>query len=357
MEKGEVVRVLGPGDETPSGGDRFDAGGKRAFPGFIDMHCHGAMGHDVTDGTLEAIKEIARAKLAEGVTTFCPTTLTLPFERLEAAARAVAAYGKNPRYARVAGLHLEGPFINAACTGAQNPDYVRPPDIGEVLRLNAVARVAIVTFAVEAEGGMAFLAGLKEAGIVPSLGHTAAKSALFRAARRAGLRNLTHFCNQMTGLHHREVGLVGAGLLDDGVLVELICDTIHLCPDMIALVFKVKPIERIALITDAIRAAGLADGEYKLGGLAVRVADGVARLLANGALAGSTLRLNRALKNVRDVTSLPLSELVRTTSLNQAQCLGLEKRGRIAPGFAADVTILDEDFDVAAVFVGGERRV
>ena len=234
---------------------------------------------------------------------------------------------------------------------------MRPPDIGEVLRLNALCRVAIVTFAVEAEGGMSFLAGLKEAGIVPSLGHTAADSALFRAARRAGLGNLTHFCNQMTGLHHREVGLVGAGLLDDGVLVEMICDTIHLCPDMIALVFKVKPAERIALVTDAIRAAGLADGEYELGGLSVRVAGGAARLSSNGALAGSTLRMNRALANARDATGLPLSELVGTTSLNQARCLGLGKRGRIAPGFTADIVILDEDFEVAAVFVGGERRV
>jgi N-acetylglucosamine-6-phosphate deacetylase len=161
----------------------------------------------------------------------------------------------------------------------------------------------------------------------------------------------------MTKLHHREIGMVGGGLCDDDLLVEMICDTIHLCPDMIRLVFRCKPIEKIALITDAMAATGRDDGTYELGGLEVTVADGAARLASNGALAGSTLRYCRALRNVVEITGLPLCELIKTTSLNQAQALGLDDRGRIEPGYLADLVILDDEFEPVAVFVSGEERV
>ncbi len=335
----------------------FDARGGVAMPGFVDIHCHGAAGFDVTDGTVEAIDAIARAKLAEGVTAFCPTTLTLPPDRLEKTMHAVAAYGKNERFARLGGVHLEGPYINPVCAGAQNVDHVRRPDIEEVLRLHSIARVAIVSFALEMDDGNTFLRALLREGIVPSCGHSAATSVEFGRAYAAGLRNLTHFCNQMSGLHHRDVGLVGRGLLHDDVFVEMICDGIHLTPEMIALVFHVKPIDAILLVTDSIRAAGFGDGEFELGGVKVIVEDGVARLPGSENLAGSTLRFNRALAKAHSVTGLPLAELVRTTSFNQARLLGLEDVGRIEVGCRADIVVVDDDFEIEAVFVGGERRL
>jgi N-acetylglucosamine-6-phosphate deacetylase len=352
---GEKVSAARPEAE---GGDRvFDARGGIALPGFVDIHCHGADGFDVTDGTVEAIDAIAAAKLAEGVTTFCPTTLTLPPDRLVETMRAVAEYGKRESFARLGGVHLEGPFINPACAGAQNVDHVRRPDIEEVLGLHSISPVAIVSFAPEMDDGNTFLRGLLREGIVPSCGHSAATSAEFGRAYAAGLRNLTHFCNQMSGLHHRDIGLVGRGLLHDDVFIEMICDGVHLTPEMIALLFRIKPVDAIVLITDAIRAAGLGDGEFELGGIAVRVVDGVARLPGSENLAGSTLRFNRALAKAHSVTGLPLSELVRTTSLNQARFLGLGEIGRIEEGCHADIVVVDDDFEIEAVFVGGERRV
>jgi N-acetylglucosamine-6-phosphate deacetylase len=160
----------------------------------------------------------------------------------------------------------------------------------------------------------------------------------------------------MTKLHHREIGLVGAGLYDDGVAVEMICDKIHLCPDMIRLAFKVKPIDKILLITGAMEASGLPDGDYQLGGLAVVVKDGAARLKSSNALAGSTLQFNIAFKNVAEVTGLPLCQIVKTTSYNQARDLGIKDLGKIETGFIADITVLDDDFAVKAVFIDGAKK-
>jgi len=357
MQGEQITRIHSAGSALPEADTVYDAEGKMAVPGFVDMHFHGALGHDVTDGSPEGIEEIARAKVGEGVTTICPTTLTLPEAKLAKAMEAVALYMGKQTYAKVAGVHLEGPFINAGCAGAQNPDYVRKPDIEEVRRLKRLAKVAVVSFAVETEGGAEFVRSLVAEGIVPSCGHSDATYAQFQEAKEAGLKQLTHFCNQMTKLHHREPGLVGVGLLDDDVLVELICDKIHLCPEMIALAFKSKPIEKIALITDSISASWLDDGNYDLGGLAVRVKGGAARLVSNDALAGSTLRFNIAFRNVAEVTGLPLDQLVKTTSLNQASALGLDGIGRIEPGCLGDIAVLDHEFAPAAVFVNGERRL
>jgi N-acetylglucosamine-6-phosphate deacetylase len=181
--------------------------------------------------------------------------------------------------------------------------------------------------------------------------------AQFAQAREAGLRRLTHFCNQMTKLHHREIGLVGAGLFYDDVSCEMICDKIHLAPDMIRLAFKVKPIDRILLISDAMEATGLEDGDYQIGGLAVVVKDGAARLKSTNALAGSTLKINIALKNIVEVTGLPLEQCVKTTSWNQARNLGLSNLGRLEPGYIADITVLDDDFNVKAVFIDGRKKL
>lgn len=354
---GEFIKAVYPGKaKLPAGIRTFNAGGMMAVPGFIDIHFHGAAGYDVTDASLKGMTAIAQAKLDEGVTSILPTTLTLPEEKLSRALKSVSAcMKKKTGMPRIHGVHLEGPFINSASTGAQNPAFVRPPDIAEVMRLNQIAPVKKLSFAPEAEGGFDFVQTLLANGIVPSCGHSAADFASFSAAHNLGLRNLTHFCNQMTRLHHRETGLVGAGLYYDDVYTEIICDKVHLCPSMIELIFKVKPLESILLITDSISASWLEDGKFSLGGLDLEVSDGAARLASNGALAGSTLRFYDAFRNVCELSSLPACELVRTTSLNQAESLGLSGLGRIEPGYYADITLLDDNFIPSAVFVAGKQ--
>lgn len=353
---GLIEGIFPEGESLPAADHTYDAGGCMALPGFIDIHVHGAAGHDVTDGTADSIEAIARAKLAEGVTTFLPTTLSLPEADITKSVEAVAAYMQNQTAAKVPGVHLEGPFLNPDRCGAQNDEHIRPPDLDEVKRYHAIAPLAIVTCAFDVPGGVDFVRGLSKLGIIPSCAHSNATYAQFLEAKTAGLRHLSHFCNAMSGLEHREVGLVGAGLLDDDIIVELICDRVHLAPEMIAIVFKAREIHEIMLVTDAIHASGLPDGDYSLGGMDIAVKDGVARIPGTDALAGSTLRFNIGVKNAFEITGLPLEELVQTAALNQARALNLEKTGLIREGWKADINIMDDDFGVRAVFVDGEQR-
>ena len=337
-----------------------DLRGKYLVPGFIDVHLHGACGHDVCDATPEAIEKIAEAKLAEGCTSFLPTTLTVANKTLKAVARAVAAYRKSEAYAKVIGIHLEGPFINVKCCGAQNPAFVRAPSMKEVLGIDVISPVKLITYAPEQKGGAAFAKECLRRGIVPSCGHTGATLAEFLPAYDGGLRHLTHFCNQMTKLHHREIGIVGAGFLLDDLNTEVICDRIHLCDDMLRLVFWKRPLESIQMITDSLRCSHCEDGyEFEMGGLKVALRNGEARLVEGGNLAGSTLWLNKGLKNLVEVTGLPLKDLIRVTSWNQAIELGLGRQlGKVEKGFTADLAVLDtKTFDVCAVFVNGEQRI
>lgn len=328
--------------KAPKGKERLDAQGGYIVPGFIDIHTHGAGGASAMDG-YEALRKMAEVKLREGVTTFLPTTWTAPKEDLVRAMSGVAEYQANPEFAKTPAVHIEGPFLNPDCLGAQNPLHVRKPDIREIDRLARIAPVALVSFAPEMSNGLKFAAQLKERGIVGSMAHTNATYAQFKEAKAAGMTHLTHYCNQMTKLHHREIGLVGAALLDDSILAEMICDTIHLCPDMIALAFKHIPVERIMIITDSISASWLPDGNYLEGGQAVIVKDGVCRLKAGNNLAGSTSRFYEGLRNVMEITGIPLKKLIRATSLNQAKSLGIKKVGRLREGWFADVVVLDRD--------------
>ena len=337
-----------------------DVRGKYVVPGFIDVHLHGASGYDVCDATPEAISAIAEAKLAEGCTTFLPTTLTIDGKTLKAAARAVAAYMKDQRFSKVPGLHLEGPFINPACCGAQNPAFVRKPSIREVMGIAAIAPVKLVSFAPEMKGGTEFAAACVANGIVPSFGHSGATIAEFMPAYKKGLRHMTHFCNQMTKLHHREIGMVGAGFLLEDLNTEVICDRIHLCDDMLKLIFTRRNLAHVQMITDSLRCSHCKDGyAFEMGGLKVQLKGGEARLVEGGNLAGSTLWMNQGLKNLRDVTGLPLKDLVRVTSWNQAIEQGFgDTLGKVEKGFTADLAVLDaKSFKVKAVFLDGKRRI
>ena len=352
-----ICAIYQAGQPLPCTETSFDAKGQMVMPGFIDIHTHGAMGCDFSDGTLEAVETITEAKLKEGVTTLFPTTLTKPAEELMNAAKAVAAYAENPRFAKTPGMHLEGPFISPKQLGAMNPADVRAPDIEEVRSLHAVMPVSIVSMAIDVDGAVEMIRKLIAMGIQPSAAHSGASAEQYRVAKAAGLRHFTHFCNQMSPLHHREIGLVGSGLMDENALLELICDKIHLCPDMIRLIFKIKAVDNLMLITDSVLAAWMEDGKYELSGQPIEVKNGIARLTSNGALAGSMARLYQMLKNVHELTGLPLSTLVKTTSWNQAQSLGLKSVGKIESGFVADLVVLDSDFVPTEVFVDGIQRL
>ena len=338
-----------------------DVRGKYVMPGFIDVHTHGALGYDFCDKDPKAVFEFAKAKLEEGVTTVLPTTLTVSRRELMTAAKNAKRYADaGMPYAKVPGIHLEGPFINVKCCGAQNPKFVRKPSIKEVEAVSGVYPVKMISYAVETEGGAEFAAQCRKIGVVPSCGHTAAKMKDLMPAYEKGLRHLTHFCNQMSPLHHREIGMVGAGFLIEDLNTEVICDRIHLCDDMLRLVFTRRNLEHVQMITDSLRCSHCDDGyAFEMGGLKVLLKGGEARLVEGGNLAGSTLWMGQGLKNVHDVTGIPLKDLVRTTSWNQAIELGWGRRlGKVEKGYTADLVVIDpKTWRPAAVFVDGVQRI
>ncbi len=338
-----------------------DVRGKYVMPGFIDVHTHGALGYDFCDADPKAVFEFAKAKLEEGVTTMLPTTLTVSNAELKTAAKNARRYADaGMPYAKVPAIHLEGPFINVKCCGAQNPKFVRNPSVAEVKGIAKIYPVKEISYAVEAKDGARFAKEMIKLGIVPSCGHTGAKLAEFMPAYENGLRHITHFCNQMTPLHHREIGMVGAGFLIEDLNTEVICDKIHLCPDMLKLIFARRSLEHIQMITDSLRCSHCPDGyEFEMGGLKVALKNGEARLVEAGNLAGSTLWMGMGLKNVHEVTGIPLKDLVRTTSWNQALEFGWGRElGKVEKGFVADLVVIDKKtWKPAAVFVDGVQRI
>lgn len=354
---GVVTKVFDSPTTITDADTTYDAAGNYVFPGFIDIHSHGADGHDVCNNTLEDIRHIAKRKLQEGVTTWLPTTLTQPQGKLLEIAEKCAAYNANQEYCKTPGLHVEGPFINVSKAGAQNPEFVREPNFDELKEIHDVAPALIVSLAPCQPNVCDVISKAKAIGITSSAAHTEATYAQVMAAKEAGLAHLTHFGNAMTGLHHREIGMVGSGLLDPELKVELICDGIHLAPDFLKLVFKLKPIEQIIMITDSMEGSWINDGECMLGGLEVVVKDKVARLKEGGALAGSALVYNDGVKIVNELIDLPLHQIVKATSWNQAQSIGLEQVGRIEAGYLADLAVLDKDFNVVETFVDGIAKL
>lgn len=328
------------------------------IPGFIDEHIHGAMGSDAMDGTFKDLSTIAKALASEGTTGFLATTMTQSPENICHALNAVKEYREqNPEEgAEILGVHLEGPFIAKEHVGAQPIEYVQKPLV-ETFKVYEEAsgnNIKIVTLAPEVEGAEDLIKYLVSKHIVASVGHTGATYEDVKRAIAAGASNATHTYNAMKGVHHREVGTVGATFLFDELNAEIICDGIHVSAPAIQLLYKNKPHNKFTLITDAMRAKHMPDGMYELGGQPVIVKNNEARL-ENGTLAGSVLKMNLAVKNVMKFLNLPLEEVVKYATINPARNLHIDNEvGSIKVGKRANLVVVDENLNVIMTIRDGK---
>lgn len=323
-------------------------------PGFLDLHVHGGGGADFMDGDPEAVAVITETHARYGTTGLLATTLTAPEEAILQAIRAAKAAPK--RGARVLGFHVEGPFVNIKMKGAQDGRYVRPATPAEADRWLAAGEAGDcwhVTMAPEIDGAPETARHLAERGAVVSAGHTECTYAQLQTAAAHGFSHVTHLYNAMRGLHHREPGTVGAALSLPGFTVEVIADGIHVHPASLAVAVAARGAGQVMLVTDAMRATGMPDGEYLLGELKAIVKDGAARL-EDGTLAGSVLTMADAVRNMVRLVGVPLPQAVAMASLNPARRHGLDARkGSIAAGMDADLVLLDRELRVTTTIVGG----
>ncbi|QKF07892.1 N-acetylglucosamine-6-phosphate deacetylase [Berryella wangjianweii] len=330
------------------------ADGLLVIPGLIDVHFHGCMGHDFCEGTAEALHAIARYEASRGVTALCPTTMTFPEDLLGRVMDAARTFDAAADEAAFVGINMEGPFISHGKIGAQNPTYVTPCDAALFRRLQkrAGGLIKIVDIAPEEPGALEFTREVADE-VRVSVAHTCANYDQARAAFEAGANHVTHLCNAMAPLHHRDPGPIAAAFDALHVMVELICDGVHIHPAMVRALFALFGDDRIMLISDTMEAAGLTDGSYELGGQEVSV-KGNRATLASGTLAGSVTDLMGCLRTaVRDM-GVPLETAVRAAALNPARALGIDhERGAIAPGMIADAVVLDEQLNVRHVIVRG----
>ncbi|MBS4206768.1 N-acetylglucosamine-6-phosphate deacetylase [Bacillus sp. FJAT-50079] len=331
----------------------IDAKGQIVIPGMIDVHIHGGFSVDAMDADPEKLLFLSENLLSEGVTSFFATTMTQEHRKIESAL--AAAKVAKERGASIEGVHLEGPFISEKRAGAQPHEYIVDPDIDQFLNWYEASgeMIKLVTYAPERPGAEEFEQIMLERGIVPSVGHS---DAVREELLRSKASHATHLYNGMRGLHHREAGVAGHVLLTDGIQVEIIADGIHIVPDMIDLAYRLKGAQGITLISDAMRAKGMPDGEYELGGQKVWMKDNQARL-ENGSLAGSVLKMDEAFRNMIDFTGCSISEAVQMTSGNQAREFGLTHKGALAPGKDADFVIMNKKLEVEGTYRLGVDHV
>lgn len=338
-------------------GTIFNGQGLLALPGFIDIHIHGADGSDFMDGTKQAYANIANALPREGTTAFLATTMTQSPEAIRMAVDCGKHFmeEQHPDGAEMLGFHLEGPFINLEQAGAQPADYIRPPSM-EMLEQwfgHDLGGLSVVTLAPELDEDFQVTRQLASRNVLVSAGHTNADFMTINEAACHGLSHMTHFGNAMKGLHHREIGTVGAGMLIDDLFCELIADGIHLSNDMIRLMIKTVGPGRMILITDSMMAKGMKDGMYTLGVQKVTV-KGSRATLEDGTLAGSVLKMNDALKRLQAIGTVTMPELIALSSANAARRLGVyDRKGSLTAGKDADIVLLDEEFNVVATFCRG----
>lgn len=355
-EGGVFVEAADGSEADDAGaGEVVDATGCYVIPGLVDLHFHGSAGADISDGKLEGLHAMGAYEASRGVTAMCPATMTLSEEILTAAARAAAAYKPAENEADLVGINMEGPYISPSKVGAQNPEYVRNPSVEEFRRLQEAAGglFRLVDIAPEEQGADEFISALSGE-VRISLAHTCTDYDTAAHAFELGARHLTHLYNAMNPMHHRKPGPIPAAAERDDVTAEIIADGVHIHPAMVRLAFNMFGDDRMILISDTLRAAGLGDGVYDLGGQDVTVKGPVATI-DNGALAGSVSDLMCCFYvAVRDM-KIPLASAVKAASVNPARALGLEGiYGTLAAGAVANAVLLDkETLEVKQVVLRG----
>ncbi len=357
FEDGIIREVSLTGDDTADAAAGDALAGEDdlyAIPGLVDIHFHGCMGADLCDAEPDTIKTLAEYQAGQGVTTICPATMTMSLPELHKIMANIGSYtGEGVQGAHFAGVNMEGPFISPANKGAQAAENIIPCDAALFRELNRESggRIRLVDIAPEEPGALEFIEAVRDE-VNVSLAHTVADYDDAMAAFQAGANHVTHLFNAMLPFHHRKPGVQGAAA-DAGAYVELICDGVHIHPAMVRAVFKLFGSDRVCLISDSMRAAGLADGDYTLGGQAVKVKGNLATL-ADGTIAGSVTNLMLCLKNAVQEMQIPLEAAVRSASETPARSIGIFDRcGSLSAGKRADIVLLDKELNVRQVFVGG----
>jgi N-acetylglucosamine-6-phosphate deacetylase len=354
---GGRITGLGPGEPPPVAAagspERFDAAGGTLLPGFIDLHVHGGDGAETMDASVDGLRRMARFHARHGVTALVPTTWTASETAIRAALEAVGKVtGPVDGGATILGAHLEGPWINPARCGAQDPSLIRPPDVDEARRLLDVGGVLMVALAPELPGAGRVIAECRERGVAVSAGHTEAGFAAMTEAVRLGVRQVTHTFNAMAGFSHREPGTVGAALALPELRCELVADGVHVHAGAMAVLARAKGPDGVVLVSDATRAAGLPDGPVDLAGRVGHHCGGAVRL-ADGRLAGSALTLDVAVNRFAAATGWGWDALWRAAAGNAAAALGLPAKGRLVLGADADLVLLDAAGAVRLTVVEG----
>jgi N-acetylglucosamine-6-phosphate deacetylase len=356
-----VIEAIGPREDLslPPGAQEIQASGKIAVPGFIDVHIHGAGGHDVMEGTGEALSTVARTLAAHGTTSFVATTVTASPDSICASAEGIARYitlqqQAEDNRAQVLGVHFEGPFISPVRRGVHPSEWITLPSAAFLQRFTEAAGgyAQILTIAPELPGAMPCIDAARKAGLVVAMGHTDATYEQARAAIAHGARHAVHVYNAMRPFTHRDSGVIGAVLTSPDVTAELIADGVHVEETATRILLQAKGAAGVILISDGISATGMPDGKYTLGTFEVTVAGGVCRN-AEGKLAGSTLTLDRALRNIVNL-GISLPDALRMLTLNPATLLGIEfKKGSLRTGADADILLLDESLNVTQTWTRG----
>jgi len=360
VEEGKIIEIVNKEElstATLTGAEVIEGKDKFIAPGYIDIHVHGGGGSDVMDGNYEAINQIAITHSRFGTTSFLPTTMTMSKDKIIRSLRSICeAVKKGTAGAEILGIHMEGPYINPEKKGAQKEDDIKKISIEEFLEFNQASGnlIRLVTIAPEMPGAIGLIKYLYKQGIIASVGHSNATYAQVQAGIQAGLSHVTHTFNAMRGLHHREPGVVGAALTSPELTVEVIADGIHIHPIVLEILTKIKEGEKVVLITDAMRAAGLKEGTYDLGGQEVIVTKGQARL-KDGTLAGSVLTMDKAVKNMVNKIRIQLPKAIQMASFNPARSVGIDdKKGSLEPGKDADIVILNKNLETELTIVAGK---
>lgn len=343
-------------NETSDDMDVIDGEGCFAIPGLVDVHFHGCVGHDFCDGTPEALKAIAEYEASQGITTIVPASMTLSEEELMKIMTNAGEY-QNESGAELAGINMEGPFICAAKKGAQAATHIRKADVEMFRKLQKAANglIKLCDIAPEEEGAMEFIKEVKDE-VHVSFAHTMANYDVAKAGYDLGADHATHLYNAMPSFAHRDPGVIGAARDSEHVMVELICDGIHIHPSTVRATFEMFGEDRVVMISDSMRATGLSDGMYTLGGQDVKVVGKLATLVSDGAIAGSATNLMDCVRTAVNEMGIPFETAVGCATMNAAKSVGLyDTYGSITAGKAGNVVLLDKDFNLKAVIMRGKR--